>query len=55
MKFHLANPVSMDGEKRVKTISVAWNLQTHVVSFAVKETMTGKFTRRAIFPTYATP
>ena len=55
MKFHLAKPVSMDGEKRVKTISVAWNLQPDVLSFAVKETMTGEFTRRAIFPTYATP
>ena len=55
MKFHLANSVSVDGEKRVKTISGSWNLQPDVLSFAVKETMTGKFTRRAIFPTYATP
>ena len=55
MKFTLANSVSMDGDKRVKTISVGWNLQMDVLSFEVKETMTGKFMRRAIISSYTTP
>ena len=55
LKFTLANSVSMDGEKRVKTISVGWNLQMDVLSFEVKETMTGKFMRRAIVSSYRTP
>ena len=55
MKFTLANSVSMDGEKRVKTISVGWNLQMDVLIFEVKETMTGKFMRRAIVSSYTTP
>ena len=55
LKFTLANSVSMDGEKRVKTISVGWNLQMDVLSFEVKETMTGKFMRRAIVSSYTTP
>ena len=55
MKFTLANSVSMDAEKRVKNISVGWNLQMDVLSFEVKETMTGKFMRRAIVSSYTTP
>ena len=55
IKFTLANSVSMDGEKRVKTISVGWNLQVDVLSFEVKETITGKFMRRAIVSSYTTP
>ena len=41
MKLTLANSVSMDGKKRVKTISVGWNLQMDFLSFEVKVTMTG--------------
>ena len=55
IKFTLANSVSMDGEKRVKTISVGWNLQVDVHIFEVKETMTGKFMKRAIVSSYTTP
>ena len=55
IKFTLADSVSIDGEKRVKTISVGWNLQVDVHSFEVKETMTVKFIRRAIVSSYTTP
>ena len=48
MKSHLTTPVTMDGEKGVKTLGVGWNPRTDVLSFAVKETTTGKFTKRAI-------
>ena len=41
MKLTLTNSVSMDGTKRVKTISVGWNLQMDFLSFEVKVTMTG--------------
>ena len=41
MKFTLANSVSVNREKRAKTISVGWNLQMDVLSFEMKETMTG--------------
>lgn len=48
MKSHLTTPVTMDGEKGVKTLGVGWNPRTDVLSFAVKETTTGKFTKRTI-------
>lgn len=48
IQSHLITAVSMDGEKGVKTLGVGWNPQTDVLSFAVRETMIGKFTKRAI-------
>ena len=40
--------VHLDGEKGVKTLSVGWNPQTDVLSFAVKEPNVAKLTKRGV-------
>ena len=40
--------VHLDGEKGVKTLGIGWNSQTDILSFAVKEPIIAKLTKRVV-------